>query len=269
MTFFQAALLGMIQGLTEFLPVSSSGHLALAEAFLHIPLSNASLQGFDIVLHAGTLCALLICYRKTWWRLLGAFFGRNHAHRALLVALIISTIPAVVVGVLFQNYIVELLRSPMTVGLAFLLTALVLLLGERFPVHRRSMALPRTRAFLIGCAQACALVPGLSRSGLTISAARMAGLSRSEALDFSFLMAAPVIAGAGLITAKDAFSGAIFLPPISIVILGFCTSLLVSIGTVLFLRRWVAMKSLGWFALYLIPLGTVLIAKEMIVGFLS
>ena len=203
MTFFQALILGIVQGLTEFLPVSSSGHLALLEGYWNIPLNAKSLQDFDVILHAGTLLALLLIYFHTWKNLLGSFANSGHKYRPLLIALIIATIPAVIAGVLVQDLIADVFRGPNTIGFFFIVTGIVLIIGERFSIKQEAIQLPRQRALFIGCAQAFALIPGISRSGITISAGRAAGLSRKEALDFSFLRAVPVIAGATALTFMD------------------------------------------------------------------
>jgi len=259
MNILQATLLGIVQGLTEFLPVSSSGHLALLEEFWKIPLSAKELQDFDVILHAGTLGALLLCYWKTWLKLIQSFANPGHAYRALLMALVVATIPAVFAGVLVQDLIADTFRTPQLIGWAFIATALVLILGERFPEKHRTLELPRMRALWIGCAQVLALIPGISRSGFTISAGRAAGLSRREALDFSFLMAMPVIAGATVLTIADSVeNGATSIPPV-ILTVGFVSSFVISAFSIVFLRKWVASRSLAWFAFYLIPVGLLLI----------
>jgi len=260
MTVFQSIILGVLQGLTEFLPISSSGHLVLAETFWIPNIDVSALQGFDIVLHAGTLLALLIIYWRTWLRLLRSPFTRDGKHQLLLITLIVATVPAALAGFFFEDMISSALRSENAVGLALILTGLVLILGERYNRKSDSVKAPSTlNSFWIGCAQACALVPGLSRSGLTISAGRMVGLSRSEALDFSFLMAVPIIAGATLLTFHDVLTSQVVLPAQQIVISGFIASLVASVLAIRLLRRWVARHSFAWFALYLLPVGAYLV----------
>ncbi len=267
MTITQALFLGIIQGLTEFLPVSSSGHLVITESLFKIDLSAQSLMGFDVMLHAGTLVGLLIVYGAMWLRMFRSFFstdipsqpGMTGEYRSLFLSLIVATIPAVLAGVLLGDLIVDSFRSTVTVGMGLIVTALVLILGERFPQKHRSSDLERLRALWIGIAQACALIPGLSRSGLTMGVGRMTGLSRREALDFSFMMAVPVIAGATILTLLDSFAGTLELPSLSVVLAGFFSSLVVSIVAILFLRAWVIKRSLSWFAVYLIPVGILLI----------
>ena len=216
-------------------------------------------MGFDIILHAGTLVGLLFIYWRTWIRLIKSFVTPDHQNRAFMMALIIATIPAVIAGLLLQDYIVAVFRTTQSVGLSLIVTALVLILAERFPQERKGVDLPRSGALWIGCAQAFALIPGLSRAGLTIGAGRMIGLSRKEAIDFSFLMATPVIAGALILTLTDFISGEVIFPQVSMLIIGFIASMIVSIVAIVFLRRWVVRHSLGWFGIYLIPVGVLLL----------
>ncbi|MCF7844950.1 MAG: undecaprenyl-diphosphate phosphatase [Kiritimatiellales bacterium] len=255
MTSIQALILGIIQGFTEFLPISSSGHLALLEEFWKIPLTAQALQDFDVILHAGTLVALISIYFQTWIKLIRSFAKSDSEYRSLLTALIVATIPAVLAGVMVQGLLADAFRSPHTIGFFLIVTGIILVIGERFSVKEHAMQLPRYRALFVGCAQACALIPGISRSGITISAGRAVGLSRKEALDFSFLMAAPIIGGATLLTFIDGFNwGGLALAP-SVLFVGFISAFFVSLIAIIFLRRWVVSRSLAWFAIYLIPAG--------------
>lgn len=264
MTILHAFTLGLLQGLTEFLPVSSSGHLVLAEHFLRIQISPENMQGLNIMLHAGTLLALLVVYRKTWWKMI-------RYPDSTVVLLVIATIPAGVVGILYEDMVAQYFHSLLSVGLAFFVTGLILLLGECCTTHQsflHKVLHPRTHsmkkftvrsALAVGCAQALALVPGLSRSGLTISAGRMLGMERKQALDFSFLMVVPVIGGATLLTLKDVIGGAIILPEISILMTAMIMSFASSIFAILFLRTHIVRRGLTWFAPYLFALSLVII----------
>lgn len=263
MTIFSAFLLGIIQGITEFLPISSDGHLVMFSALLDAKLEDRSALGFDILLHAGSLLALLFLYRATWQRVVIGVLKGDGAMRRLAGLLALATIPGVVAGLLFEDTIAEM-RSFTIAGLGFLVTALVLILGERIGRHVRQHSDELSsqswqRALLIGVAQACAILPGVSRSGSTISVARALGFSRGSAIDFSFLMAVPIIAGAVGKTALDAFTGAVVFPPMTTSLVGFGSSLVVSVCAIQFLRRFAAVRSLAWFAWYLIPLGITLL----------
>lgn len=256
MTILQSIILGLLQGFTEFLPISSSGHLLLAESAMGLPLNH--LQDFDVLLHAGTLCALILCYSSDWWRMARAPFTGDKQGQKLLFLLILATIPGAVAGFFLADIIENTLRSTRSVGLEFIADGLILIAAERFVQSRSRDTLKMRDAVIIGCAQALALSPGLSRSALTIAAGRMRKLQRPDALNFSFLMATPIIAGATLFAATDIASGDTLLPSFPVIIAGIISALLASVIAILFLRRFVAKKSLALFAWYLIPMGLLL-----------
>ncbi|MDD5026006.1 MAG: undecaprenyl-diphosphate phosphatase [Candidatus Peribacteraceae bacterium] len=259
MTITHAFFLGILQGLSELLPVSSSGHLALAEKWFGFQANALSQQGFDVVLHAGTLVALLGCYFPQWARLTKSIFVADADGRRLLASLVIATVPAVIAGLLLQKFLAEHMRDPRLIAFSFLATAGILTVAELFGQRRIEQPLSYRRALWIGLAQSCALIPGLSRSGLTISAGRASGLKRSEALDFSFLMAAPIIGGAFVLTLFDMAVGRVVLPTFSIVLSGFVASAVASMCAIVGLREFVRTHSLAWFALYLIPSATIIL----------
>lgn len=259
MSAFHALLLGLLQGVTEFLPVSSSGHLVLAETWLQVGIP-AELQSFDILLHAGSLLALVCAYPVLWWRMLKSPCVRGGRYRHLLFVILVATIPAGIVGTLFAEMIEQHMRTLPFVGLGFAITAVLLFVAERFPQRTDTSRISWAHALCIGLAQACALPPGLSRSGLTIAAARALGWRRESAVEFSFLLAVPVIAGASLSASRDAFSG-IVLPALPITLAGVLASFGSSLLAVLFLRAMVRRFSLAWFALYLIPLALFVLAR--------
>jgi undecaprenyl-diphosphatase len=199
----QAALLGVVQGLTEFLPISSTAHLALVPWALgwDSPLLNS--LTFDVALHMGTLVAVVLYFWSDWLRLaagvIDAARGRpNPAARAAGLVLL-GTIPAVVVGLLFQSSVETTFRSPSQIALVLVIFSLLMYGAERIATRQRGLdQLRTTDALAIGCAQAVALVPGVSRSGVTISTGLLLGLERAAAARFSFLLSTPAIAGAGL-----------------------------------------------------------------------
>ncbi len=259
MDIIQAILLGILQGLTEFLPVSSSGHLVLAETFFNINIDPRALQGFDILLHAGTALALLLCYFKTWKKILISPFSGDKSNRKLLNLLIIATIPGALAGFFFNDAIAETFRSVPLVAIALFLTAVALIIANKANGKMGMKAMGIRHALVMGIAQACALVPGISRSGLTISAGQLTGIQRKEALDFSFLMALPIIAGATVMTMMNILSGSVSIPSVSIASIGFFSSFIASMFAIICLRRFVAQHSLAWFALYLIPVSLFLL----------
>jgi undecaprenyl-diphosphatase len=259
MTIAQAVLLGALQGLTEFLPISSDGHLVVVESLLGLETQTQSLFTFDIILHIGSLIALLLCYRETWMRFAMSVFTRDKASLHQFGFVILATLPAVVAGFLLKDVVVFSTRSVSAAAFGFLGTALVLVVGEWAGTRVRTKSIVSSHAFAIGCAQAVAILPGLSRSGLTIGTGRALGVPRREALDFSFLLAAPAIFGAATLTLLDAYRDSIPLPEPSILVGGFLSSFVVSLSAITFLRWWVASKSIAWFAVYLVPLAIFLL----------
>lgn len=263
MTLIQAFALGLLQGITEFLPVSSSGHLVLAESVLHFSIDPLSMQSFNVLLHAGTLLALLFCYRERWYKLFLSVFTNDTAHRRLLAFLIVATIPGAIAGLLFEEVIANEFSSRSSVAVAFLVTAAILVVGERAEQSRRMEHLSAGKVFLVGLAQACALIPGLSRSGLTISAARIMQTDRQEALDFSFLLAVPIIAGASFMALRSLVEGTVSLPPPSVIGIGFFSSFVASTLAIRFLRAFVLRHSLAWFSLYLVAASMFLLLQGL------
>jgi undecaprenyl-diphosphatase len=260
-TIIHAILIGALQGLTEFLPVSSSGHLVLAGIILNIPLDGSDALGFDILLHGSSLLAILLVYRRTWGQLIADAVRGKREPRIVFGWLLLGTVPGVLAGLLLQDTVGEA-RSLKVVGMGFLLTAIVLIAGERLGARRASPAHDRLttgRVLLIGIAQALAILPGVSRSGLTISTGRALGMGRPAALDFSFLLAVPIIAGATAKTLLDAWTATIRFPPLSVSIAGCLTSFVMSVAALLLLRRLVIRRSLGIFAWYLLPLSALLL----------
>ena len=201
MSPLQAAALGIVQGFTEFLPISSSAHLFVIPTLLGWPYGGVA---FDVALHWGTLLALLAAFRADWWRLgrdaTGQDAGRRAGARRLLAKLAIASIPAGVAGLLLEDAANGLLRHLPLQAAMLALFGLLLWLVDRVRPPGRSVDEPGwATCMLVGVAQACALVPGVSRSGITITAGRAAGLSRVSAARFSFLLATPITCGAGLL----------------------------------------------------------------------
>lgn len=258
MTNLQAILLGVLQGFTEFLPVSSSGHLVLAEEWFHVHLNPEAILAVNVLLHAGTLLALLLMYHQRWWALTKCVFTKDAAHQKLLLLIVLATIPAVVAGVLTKDILTDSYYTSSVVAVCFFVTAFVLWLGEQWKGQNTVQALSVPAAIMIGIAQAIALLPGISRSGSSISAARMFGLSRKEAMDFSFLMAVPALAGAVVYMCISSVGEPLLLPSIGVLVVSFITSFLSSIIAILFLQRFVRRHSFVWFSIYLVIAGAVL-----------
>ncbi|MBA2382369.1 MAG: undecaprenyl-diphosphate phosphatase [Chloroflexi bacterium] len=202
-TLLAAIVMGVVQGLTEFLPVSSSGHLILVPYLLGINDPFITSLEFSVILHIGTLVALLIYFRSDWLRLVPAFFAavrdrslEGDPDRRLALLLAVATVPALVLGFLLHD-LEDLLREPGPVAVMLVVGAAILWLAERSGSRKRlALDLSGAQALAIGGAQAIALIPGISRSGISISAGLFAGLRRDEAARFSFLMATPITAAA-------------------------------------------------------------------------
>ena len=265
MSLFHAIIIGAVQGLTEFLPVSSDGHLVITELFLRSSLRGADALGFDLLLHAASLLALLLCDSCRWTELARGALIKNSAARRVIMLLILGTVPGAVAGLLFKGVIETEMRTLMAAGVGFLVTAAVISGSEFLARKRRTPQCasdhPRIsllQTLIIGTAQAVAILPGVSRSGLTIGAGQMLGLSRADALNFSFLLAVPIIAGAVADAGIGVLRGSIILPALSVCIAGFSAAFLTSVLAIVVLRKLVARHSLAWFALYLVPLGIVL-----------
>jgi undecaprenyl-diphosphatase len=259
----EAAILGVVQGLTEFLPISSTGHLVLTEKLLGIDEARFGLQ-FDAAIHLGTLAAVLVYFRVVILRLAGAWFlsiqardpGFNLDSR-LAWLLLLGTIPAGIAGLLIEDYAEDHLRSPELVATMLILFCLPILLAERLGKQQRGIASATPfDALLLGVAQSIALIPGVSRSGITISAAMFAGFKREEAAVFAFLLSAPIIAAAGgkqvfdLIRGDDGPSASI-----GVYVVGLVTAALVGYAAVAFLLRFLRGNPLYAFVAYRIILG--------------
>jgi undecaprenyl-diphosphatase len=204
MDYLQSILLGIVQGVAEFLPISSSGHLVLGELLLR-RLSDESAHDLakadsnltlNIALHLGTLCSIVVVYWRQLWRAL--------RQPRLVVAIVVATIPAGLAGVVLKDQLDKLFGSPLAVGCALCFTALLLWTSRRF--DRGEATLPDVslkQAIAIGMFQALALIPGISRSGSTIVCGQWVGLKREAAATFSFLIAVPVIAGAAVLMGAE------------------------------------------------------------------
>ncbi len=253
-----AALLGLIQGLTEFLPISSTAHLALAEKLLRLDPARYGLT-FTVALHMGTLLAILLYYARVW---VGLVADVLRGRFTLPLLLLVATVPAVVVALVFDDLIAGPLREPLSIAAALVVGSAVFLLAERMATDRRGEA-TRSDAAAIGVAQALALIPGMSRSGLTISTGLARGLRRDQATRLSFLLSTPAVFGAGLKTVLDARqASAVFDHPDALAV-GFVVSFVSGIAAIAFLVRFLRGHSLAWFVPYRLALAGVILAAVM------
>jgi undecaprenyl-diphosphatase len=264
----QALVMGIVQGLTEFLPVSSSAHLIVVPYLLHWRDPFIDSLAFSVMLHIATLVALLVYFRADWLRLIPAGLAalrdrsfRGELDRRLAWLLAVATIPAVIVGVLFNDVIEREFRTPERVALALVVGAAILWLADRTGRHLRELdGVTFPIAAGIGVAQALALVPGISRSGMSISAGLFAGLTREAAARFSFLMATPVIAGAGGWEALKLVRGeagvAIALGPL---LVGMAAALVAGLAAIEITLRYLRSHSVTVFVLYRLALAAVVL----------
>jgi undecaprenyl-diphosphatase len=191
-----AAFLGLIEGLTEFIPVSSTGHILLAGHFLGFESNGKT---FEVVIQLGAVLAVLTVYAARLWQVFSTL-GSSSASQRALVSVLLAFIPAAVIGVLAHDFIKTVLfETPMLIAVMLILGGVVLLFVDRIapaPVHDDAMALPLRKALIIGVVQCLAMVPGVSRSGATIVGALMLGVSKKAAAEFSFFLSMPTMAGA-------------------------------------------------------------------------
>ncbi len=261
----EAILLGIVQGLTEFLPVSSSGHLLLGQYFLGLDQRRFGLP-FDVALHLGTLVAVVAFFWRDLLRMAGAFArsltarGRDlgDPNQRLAYLILASTIPAALIGFLFEDFFETAVRSPWVVVFNLVLVGVLFIVGEAVGSRRRRADKLRfTEAVGIGLAQAAALVPGVSRSGATITLGLFLGLRRDEAARFSFLMSVPIVAGAGSLQTAEVMSKGMDVREAVMFGAGFASSAVVGYLAITFFLRFVAHHSLRAFAYYRFGLAAV------------
>jgi undecaprenyl-diphosphatase len=264
----QALVMGIVQGLTEFLPVSSSGHLVIVPALLGWDDPFITSLEFSVMLHVGTLAALLVYFRRDWARLIPAGLAalrersfRDDPDRRLAWLLAAATVPALVAGFLFNDLISDRFRQVGLVALMLVVGGAVLWLAERSGRRNRAVGeLSFPLAIGIGAAQALALVPGISRSGISIAAGLFAGLDREAAARFAFLMAMPITAAAGAYEALSLVRGEaaveMQLGPLLVGMVASCLSGLVAIAALL---RFLRTRSTDVFVAYRILLALIVV----------
>jgi len=255
-----ALFLGCIQGLTEFLPISSSGHLALLEHYLQVEGGGLS---FDVLLHVGSLLALLVYFRADWLGMAKAVLKPSpytRLERRLFICLVAASIPGALAGVLLEHYAKTIFRQPWRIALLLGGVGLLLILAERLARHIRPLTnLHLGDALLIGLSQALAIMPGVSRSGITMTTGLFLGFTRESAARFSFLLATPIIAGAGLYDLLKWLKH----PPQDLSwaagILGFLAALVSSYAAIRFLLRYLRRHTFYPFAAYRLLLAAVVL----------
>ena len=270
MTTFHAFILGLIQGLTEFLPVSSSGHLVLLPWWLGW---DAPGLAFDALLHWGTLLAVVIYFWRDWWEMLMALVRKIQGKPAqskdhLLLAIIIGTIPAALLGFLFQDFFENLFGKPAAVAVFLIITGFLLIFAEQWTkTHQQGRPMEKLSywdALLVGIGQALAIAPGISRSGSTISAGLLRGLDRPTAARFSFLLGTPIIFGAGLLKLKDLIEMGVSGTGMTPLIIGFLTAFVSGILAIGYLLRYLKNHTLTIFAYYVWAVALLSLARYLL-----
>ena len=267
MDAIQAAILGLVQGLGEFLPISSSGHLMLGRMVLGISVDQNSgvYHMLDILLHVATLIPVLVVFWKDWWAIL-----RNPFKSKTLLLLFIASLPTLVVKVLFDDFI-DGAETGWFLGVSFLLTAVFLLVAEHISARMKARTEQPTipQAIAMGCMQGVALLPGVSRSGSTLAGGLLCGLERKSAAKFSFMMSAPAIVAALLLEGYDAYKADVFegvdmgsfvLPAI----VGMIVAGVVGYIAIRFMLNLISRVSLNWFALYVAILGLIFLTLQLL-----
>jgi undecaprenyl-diphosphatase len=274
MTFFQAFILGIIQGLTEFIPVSSTAHLLIGQWLLNIP-SNGRMFSFHVIIQLGTVLALLLFFWKDFWRIVQDFFGGIWhkkpfaTHDAILGwLLIVATLPALIVGFLLKDIMDMLFRNPILLaGIRLLMSAMLLAVVEYLGRHERKLeSASWMDAFAVGMFQIISIFPGASRSGSTIAGAITRGFDRPSAARFAFLMSAPILLAAGAyetlhVIQSDGYAE--FLPYLAV---GFVTAAVVGWFSIKWLLGFLQRHSLYIFAAYCALIGLLCFVLSLFQG---
>lgn len=290
MTILQSVFLGIIQGLTEFLPVSSSGHLAILKNIFHIDTGDSLL--FELLLHVGTLFVVFFVYRKDIWELILEFFHMigdifanikilsanrkakvpqpkrriiSTNYRKFVVLILVSTIPTGVIGVLGKKLISDATDTLLIPGICLVITGVLLLISDR---QEHTTKIPQEITYregiIVGVAQGAATLPGLSRSGTTIAACLLCGFDRALAVKYSFILSIPAILGASLLELKDIGSEAISASLAGTYAVGMLAAAVVGYFCIRFLQTLVQGKKFRYFAYYCFVVGVIAIAGQFI-----
>src|SRR5512143_16462 len=268
MIILEAIILGIVQGITEFLPISSSAHLILLPWMFGWQGTLVDSLNFDVALHAGTLVAILAFFWRDWLDLLRKFFAGlgdgtwKSGEGRLVWFIVLATVPAGVLGMKYEHFVEESFRNPLLIALSLIIISIVMWAADRFATKAASIErMTLGHALFIGCAQAVALVPGVSRSGSTIIAGLLTGYTRESAARFSFLLSTPVIAGAAVLKLHKLHLAPGEAFPF---FLGTAFSAIVGYLSIKFLLRYLTQHSLNLFVWYRLALaGAVLLLLAM------
>jgi len=274
MTIWQAFILGIVQGITEFLPISSSGHLVITPYLLGWEISEAYVFTFNVLVQMGTLIAVIIYFWKYLWKIIISVvkgllekkpFGSQDAKLGWLVVL--ATIPAIFGGLFLEEQVEAAFHSVRITAVFLLVTALLLWVAERLSKQMNKMEnLSTLDAFIIGCFQLLAIFPGLSRSGSTIAGGILRKLKREEAAKFSFLMSIPVMLGAGVMSINDLLEVPNLTEFLPVLLIGFITSGVVGFISIHWLLKFLNKNKLWFFSVYCVVISIVTLAVTFIRG---
>lgn len=273
MTIFQTIILGIVQGITEFFPISSSGHLIAIRYLFNFGLESAKAEMvFDIALHFGTFLAILIFFFKDFWKMLmegfkfkgsdGKYSFKNLKHEGKIMWYIVAAcIPAGVMGILFEDVIEKYIRTPLVVAIAMGVMGIIMYVVDKYSKTESDMSeLTLKQAMGVGIGQMLAMIPGFSRSGTTMTAARAMKIDRKSAAKFSFLLGAPVMFGAALLSIKD-----LTLDMINIqFVIGVLVSFVVGMISIKALMKIVEKIGFGVFAAYRVVLALIIIVTIIV-----
>ncbi len=264
MNYFDAIVLGIVEGLTEFLPISSTGHLTIAEQLLGLEVDDPAVTGFTAVIQMGAIAAVILYFLRDIGRIIKAWTlglvkpeWRGHRDFRMGWYVIVGTIPIGVVGLAFKDVITNDLRSLWVVAFALIAWSAVMWAAERVATQERGeKQLTMTDAVVVGLLQCFALIPGVSRSGATISGGLFRGLDRVTATRLAFFLSIPALLAAGIFELKDALGGSI---SVGETLVGTLVAFVVAYATIAWLLRFVAHHAITWFIPYRVGLGLLLI----------
>lgn len=261
MTIFHALILGIVQGLGEMLPISSSAHLVLLPWFFNFPDPGLA---FDVALHLGTLLAILIYFWKDWWQIFESLLKLAKTRKVetfeqrLAGFLIIASVPGAIFGYLLESKAETVFRAPILVATMLVVFGIVLLIADRMDRGKLTLKDMKSKnALIIGFSQALAVIPGVSRSGITMTAGLFSGFAREDVAKFSFLMSAPIIAGAGLLKIKDIGAHEISSLPFWV---AFVAAVVAALFAINFLLKFIKKHNFAIFAYYRFALAAIIIA---------
>ena len=275
--YLSVIILGLVQGLAEFLPISSSGHLVIFQSFLPGLDQISKDMTLDVLLHLGTLIAVFVVYRKTIWnmiieffRMIGQIFSgkfkfrKANKYQLMCIFVIVATLPLFLV-VFVSDFIESKMRNLLVVGIMLFITAALLFIADRSVKGKKQMKdMTVLHALKLGLFQMVATIPGLSRSGSTISAAINMGFDRQTAVEFSFIMAIPAVIGANILSLKDVFEQGFNTALIGPYIVGIVIAAITGIAAIKLVKYISRKDKFGWFSIYCIIAGIVSIVRYFV-----